>query len=487
MKRREFLKTTAYGTASLIGSSLARGATEGDQDGPNILWIKAEDICPDLSCYGTAGVETPHLDRLAEQGARYEDCYVTAPVCSPSRTAMMLGMYPSTVGGLHHRTPNRGQNKLPKGVRPLPHHLRDAGYFTALGCGHHRKKDLNFRTSNLFDGNDWSQRAEGQPFYGELTLPVTHRSFTRDEKNPIGMDEVKIPPYYPDHRITRRDWANYLESMQVMDRQVGEVLQRLEEDGLAENTVVVFMGDHGRCMPRGKQFLYDGGVRVPLIIRWPGRIEPGTVSEEMISAIDVTASVLQMATGEVPEHVHGRPFLEPSTPERDFIYAARGKMDRTHDSMRAVRSADFKYILNLMPERAWCQYNAYKERSYPVLALLNVMYLEGRLNEEQERFMLPAKPREELYDLQKDPHETRNVACDSDYREDLMRMRQRMRQVRERIGDQGPGEKFRQGGWPDTYPTHSLETWKKALQMWEEYLFGDGPGPDNDLLSVPGG
>ncbi len=263
--------------------------------------------------------------------------------------------------------------------------------------------------------------------------------------------------------------------MQNVDRQVGEVLDRLEAEGLAENTLVFLIGDNGRCMPRGKQFLYDGGIQVPIIARWPNQIEAGVVSDAMVMTIDITKTILDVA-GAKPSHpLHGENLMETEINNREHIFAARDKMDSTHDAMRAVRSDRYKLIHNLMPERAYCQYNNYKERSYPVLALLNVMHLKGELPPEQARFMADSKPEFELYDLQNDPYELENLADDANHQSLKDSLLAELNQWREAINDQGVSETFRQGGWSADYPTKTLADWEETLEAFRPWVFHE-PG-----------
>lgn len=334
MERRDFVKRCAAGaTALALTGGLGRGAGGGGgRKRPNILWLIAEDFCPDLGCYGTPIVRTPAIDRLASEGARYTRAFVTAPVCSPSRSAFMTGMYQTTIGAHQHRTP--AKRPLPEGVRVITEFFRAAGYFTA-NCGggnwtRRGKTDFNFQAPHPFDGTDWRQRGSGRPFFAQVNFGETHRTFKRDPENPIDPDRVKLPPYYPDHPVARRDWADYLECAQVPDRKVGAVLKRLEEDGLAGSTIVFFFfGDNGRPHVRGKQFLYEGGIRIPLIIRWPGHIEPGTVVDDLVSAIDFGATCMHLARIDVPSRMQGRPFLGPGATGRDVIVAARDRCDET--------------------------------------------------------------------------------------------------------------------------------------------------------------
>lgn len=437
---------------------------------PNFLWIMLEDWCADLSCYGTKGVHTPNIDRLAAEGIRFTQALTTAPVCSASRSAMMTGHYQNYNRGNQHRT--RNKQPLPYGIKPVPHILEKAGYFTALGCGLGGKTDCNFTTSKkLFMGKHWRERKPGQPFFGQATEGGTHRSWNRDPQRPIDERDVELPPYYPDVPMMRRDWANGLEQAQISDRKVGKILDELEKDGLKDNTVVILIGDHGGCMPRGKQFLYDGGLRIPLIIRWPGKIEPGQVNDDLVMSLDICQTILDAAGVQASHPLHGLNLFGSEIKQRKAIFAARDKMDDTHDAMRAIRTCDFKYIHNLMPERPYMQFNNYKERQYPPVALLNVMYLKGELNEVQARFMAPTKPVEELYDLRRDPYEINNLANDPQYFEVKRKLRTQLDQWRQDIQDQGVTEAFRQGGWPATYPTKTLAEWEEILDRWRPWVF----------------
>ena len=322
-------------------------------------------------------------------------------------------------------------------------------------------------------GKDWSERAAGQPFFAQITFTGTHRKWMRDPERPINIAEVELPPYYPDLPLAKRDWANGLEAAQRVDRQIGALLQRLEDEGLEENTLVFLIGDNGRCMPRGKQFLYDGGIQVPIIARWPGHIKPGLVSDDMVMTIDISATILEAAGIEPGYETHGKSLFGNDVKNRHYIFAARDKMDDTHDAMRAIRSAEFKLIHNLMPERAYCQYNRYKEASYPVLALLNVLNLKGKLPPQQAAFMAPVKPEFELFDMQADPFELNNLAADPAYAEVKEELLAALNRWREEINDQGVTEEFRKGGWPADYPTRSLEEWEKILALWEPWVFRD--------------
>ena len=337
LNRRDFLKVAGLGAAGWhLSAAMSRSAFAAKLYGrrPNIVWIMAEDIAPDLACYGTPEVKTPNLDRMAAEGIRYTNAFATCPVCSPSRSAMITGMYQTTIGAHNHRSHRDDGYMLPAPVRLITDYLRDVGYFIA----NNGKTDFNFNTERPpADGKDWRQRKDGEPFFAQITLAVSHRNFTRDKQNPIDPAKVVIPPYYPDHPITRRDWADYLESIQLMDRQVGGILERLKTEGLADNTVVFFIGDNGRCHVRGKQWLYNPGIHVPLIIRWPGTIKGGQVCTDMVSTIDISATILKLAGIEPPGHIEGRVFLGPDAKKRQYIAAASFARQQSTASAASVR------------------------------------------------------------------------------------------------------------------------------------------------------
>ena len=486
-----------------IGGTLGYGAM-GNRPGqerpsrPNILWITIEDWSPDLSCYGTKGIHTPHVDKLASEGIRYKTAFTTSPVCSASRSAMMTGFHQNYIRANQHRENNK--KPLPHGIKPIPHLLQEAGYFTALMSW---KTDCNFtpnKKEELFMGKDWAERKPSQPFFARITFGGTHRAFNRDPERPIDIEDVELPPYYPDTPFCRRDWTNGLEQMQLVDREVGALLKRLDDEGLADNTIIFFIGDHGRCHVRGKQFLYDGGIRIPMIMRWPGKVAPGQVSESLVMSIDICATILETVGVKPPVPLHGKSLFSKDVKNRKYVFAARDKMDETHDSIRAIRSKDYKLILNLMPERPWCQYNRYKENGYPMLAELNVLNLKGQLTPEQAAFLAPTKPDVELYDLRSDPYEVKNLAEDPDYARIKAEMLSELGKWRKNvIHDEGVSEDFRainvftascpmskvddwveanadkydfnKYGWPSWYPTRSLKYWEEVRTLWEPYVF----------------
>ena len=418
-------------------------------DRPNVLWIIGEDMGPELGCYGYPLVKTPNLDRLASQGARYTNAFTTAPVCSASRSALITGMYQTTIGAHNHRSHRGDGYALPDGVRTITDLFREAGYFTANvktpahGVTASGKTDFNFEAKQPFDGTDWGGRGPGQPFYAQVNFSEPHRgpafpNARKEVADLVDPAQVTLPPYYPDDPVVRDDWANYLDAIALLDIKVGKLLERIDAEGLAGNTVVFFLGDNGRCHVRGKQFLYDGGIHVPLIVRWPGEVPPGAVRDDLISGIDLSATSLALAGIARPESMQGRVFLGPEAgPPREMIFAARDRCDETVDRIRCVRTDKYKYIRNFFPERAYTQPNAYKERQYPALAVMKRLFAEGKLTPVQAHFMRPTRPAEELYDLRADPDEVQDLASSPEHASILAELRRDLDDWIERTHDLG--------------------------------------------------
>ena len=466
-----YLQATKLGTAALLSVSGISCTEKKTELKPNIVWIMMEDWGYQLSCYGEKGIQTPNIDNFASEGIRFVNSFCTAPVCSPSRSAMITGFHQNYIGAHQHRTAPDDKKPLPYGIKPITHLLEEAGYFTCFMQA--RKTDLNFTLDRpVYQGEDWSERAEGQPFFAQITFPGTHRTWHRDPLRPIDFNDVVLPPYYPQTDFAKMDWANGLESAQIVDRQIGELLTRLDNEGLTSNTLVFIIGDNGGCMPRGKQFLYDGGIQVPILIRWPDKIKPGQVREDMVSTIDISKTILDIAGVDPPHPLHGMNLLDGSTKSRKYIFASRDKMDECHDAMRAIRSDEYKLIHNLMPERAYCQFNRYKENSYPVLALLNVMNMKGELTPDQAKFMAASKPEFELFHMKNDPYELNNLADAPEYQTIKAELLKELNNWRENIiKDQGVSEEFRLGGFPADYPTRTLEEWEYVLELWKPWVF----------------
>lgn len=418
---------------------------------PNILWLIAEDFGPHLGCYGTKEVSTPNLDRLAAEGARYSRFYTTAPVCSPSRSAFMTGMYQTTIGAHQHRSHRDDGYQLPKGVRVLTDWFRDTGYFTAnvrhmpepIQWKGSAKTDWNFTyTGKPFDSDRWSDLKTNQPFFAQINFQETHRAF----RAPKHADpaKVELPPWTPDHPVAREDRAKYLDAATELDRKIGLALAQLEIDGLADNTVVVFFGDNGEAHFRSKQFCYESGLRVPLILRWPRnfpvpkRFVPGSVDDRLLMAIDLAPTMLDVAGVKKPRKMQGGIFLgRRAASPHEYVFGARDRCDETVFRFRTVRDARYRYIRNFTPERPFLQANDYKERSYPVWNLLKELNAAGNLTPAQAALCAATMPTEELYDLDADPHEINNLVRSSDHQKVLKRLRRELDRWIKSSNDQG--------------------------------------------------
>ncbi len=419
--------------ASVAPAQHARAAER-----PNILWLSCEDISPHLGSYGDTHATTPDLDRLARQGIRYTHATVVAGVCAPSRSSIITGMYPTTLG----THPMRCDARLPEFIRPFTVYLREAGYY----CANNVKKDYQFQEPpDTWDESSgqahWRNRPrKDQPFFAVFNFTGTHESGIFDkaryEQVTAGLprhdrDKVAatLPPYYPDTPLVREDWGRYYDVIAAMDQWAGRLLAQLDEDGLAENTIVMFWSDHGVGLPRAKRWLYDSGVRVPLIVRVPlkfrqaGQGAPGTIDDRLVSLMDLGPTVLNLAAVAPPDHLQGRAFLGPDLPlRREYLHAAADRMDERYDIIRAVRDRRFKYIRNYEPWKPWYQHVEYGEQR-ATMREIRRLAAEGSLAGAAALFAAPVKPAEELYDLENDPHEVRNLAGLPEHRRTLERMR----------------------------------------------------------------
>jgi len=438
------MKIPATVLAFVVWSCSAGGSLAASPERPpNVLWISCEDISPDLGCYGDQYADTPNLDRLAEQSCRYAAAFVAYPVCSPTRSSIITGMYPSTLGTMHMRTGMKGYEAVPPPqVRCFTEYLRAAGYY----CSNHTKTDYQFACPfTAWDARrgDWrnADRPPKMPFFSVINFATTHESRCwprKNEKLIHDPDQAPLPPYYPDTPLVRRNIARYYDNISRLDQQVGEVLRRLEEDGLADNTVVFFWSDHGRGLPRCKRWPYDSGLHVPLIVRWPGEIAPGSVCDDLINLIDLGPTVMSIAGLKIPPHVQGRAFLGPQKGmPRTHVFGGRERMDLTSDEhIRTVRDEQYRYIRNFMSKRPYAQVIPYMEKM-PIMREWRRLNAEGKLVGPQKLFFRDTKPAEELYDLAADPHEVNNLADSPEHRHVLKRLRATLQQWIQQTGDLG--------------------------------------------------
>jgi arylsulfatase A-like enzyme len=437
---------------------------------PNILWFVVDDMSANFSCYGERLIQTPHVDRLAREGTKFTHAYITAPVCSPCRSALITGMYQTTIGAHHHRS-GRGVEKihLPEGVTPVPALFQQAGYFTCIGsglAGETRagkkakakgegaglgKTDYNFEwDAAMYDSHDWAGRKPGQPFFMQVQLAggklrggndASAQKLSERAKAELGgatdPAKVTLPPYYPRDPVLLRDWAAYLDAVRFTDEHVGKVIARLEKEGVLENTLVIFMTDHGISHARGKQFLYDEGAHVPFVVRGPG-IAKGKVRDDLIEHIDMAAISLAAAGIPIPKTMQGKDVFVKDYRPRDTVFAARDRCDETVERIRSVRTDRFLYIRNFHPQRPHLQPNAYKDGK-SIVQTLRALHETKKLDPLSEKLLFsPTRPAEELYEWTTDRWQVTNLAGDPKHQKTLETLRARLDRWIVETGDRGP-------------------------------------------------
>jgi uncharacterized sulfatase len=427
---------------SFLATLLFLGANQillAETKQPNILWLTCEDMSPNLGCYGDKDAITPNLDRFATQGVRYTHAFSVAGVCAPSRSCLITGMYPSTLGSHFMRC----QATLPAGVLCYSEHLRKSGYY----CTNNVKTDYNFAVPRgAWDENSrkahWRNRKKGQPFFAIFNNTVTHESQIRTneaafKKNTAALTvkerhdpaKIRIPPFHPDTPEVRRDWVRHFDLITAMDRWFGEMLAQLEADRLADDTIVFFYSDHGVGLPRGKRWLYDTGMRVPLLIRFGKNVahlapdKPGSVSDRLVSFVDFGPTALSLAGVKPPTTMQGIPFLGAHAGKpREAVHGIRDRMDERNDCTRAVRDTRYKYIRNYHAYKPWAQTLEYME-FMPTMRAWRQLLATEKLTGPAALWMRPTKPFEELYDTQMDPYEIHNLANSPKHQDTLVRLR----------------------------------------------------------------
>ncbi|TWU66734.1 sulfatase-like hydrolase/transferase [Crateriforma conspicua] len=423
--------------ACLVGLAAVNGIA--DQDRPNILWLSCEDISPHLGCYGDPNAITPNIDQLAKEGVRYSHAFTTAGVCAPCRSGIITGLYQTTLGTHHMRC----TAKLPDGIKPFPIYLRQTGYY----CTNNSKTDYQFKPpKNTWDDSSrqahWRNRPEkSQPFFSVFNFTGCHESGIASSEKYKSVteglapserqdaDALTLPPYYPDTPTVREDWKRNYELITAMDHWAGDLIDQLKEDGLYDNTIIMFWSDHGVGLPRAKRWLYDSGTHIPLVIRIPERFRdsdegrPGTTTDRLVSSIDFGPTALRLAGIEVPPHVQGQAFLgNGAASPRDYVYGGRDRMDERYDIIRTVRDKRFRYIRNYEPLKTYYQYMNTPEKG-ATMRELRRLHEAGELPAEAEALFAPTKPVEELYDCVADPHQVNNLADDPAFADQLKRMR----------------------------------------------------------------
>ena len=413
---------------------------------PNIVWIIAEDMSQDLACYGNDLVKTPVLDDLANHGIRYENAFSNGPACSPSRTALITGYYQNSIGAHHMRYPDSLMPALPESVIPMHVLLKEKGYQTANITSKHGtgKTDWLFAYNpKTYDKSTWDELDKKSPFFARICLGLTHRGFSRDTKNPINPDSIVIPPYYPNHIVSREDWAGYFESIQKLDGQVAGIINELKSKKLLDNTLIFFFSDHGRPMIRGKNFLYESGLKIPLIVTTfddnirKTLLPKDAVNSQLVSLIDVTASTLNLA-GENKYKLQGKPFLGTGIKEnKAFIYGAVDRIGNVNFKSRTVRGKQYRYIRNYNTNVSINSgTTAYRRANHPIYHLLNILNDQGKLDEHQAK-LVNNMVYEELYDVVNDPYELNNLAAKPEWKMTLNEMSENLDNWMRTIDDKG--------------------------------------------------
>ncbi len=466
---------------------------------PNIVWLVAEDLSPILAPFGDSTVRTPNLERLAAEGIRFPNTFSTSGVCAPSRATLATGMYHNSIGA-HNMRVQWNTHLLeqvglapyevvpPPEVRMMSELLRANGYY----CTNNDKTDYQFKpTITAWDDSSpyahWRNRGEGQPFFSIFNFEITHESqvfgphgykqmryndtFPLDREKQTGQPysgrqdssqwqlfvpedlEVPIPPYLPDTEPVRRDVRRVYSNIVELDRQIGLILRQLEADGLLDQTIIVFYGDHGGPLPRQKRLLYDSGLRVPMIMRFPGGWRAGEVDSQLVSFVDFAPMTFALAGIDPPDYLQGQTFLtrdgKAPADQRKYIHAAADRMDEYYDMKRAVRDHRFKYIRYFKPAQPFYLPVAYREQMVAMQELLRLRDA-GQLDEYQAQWFRTTKPEEELFDTWNDPYELHDLAKDPAYADKLAELRAECERWMKAVDDKGfiPEKELRERFWP---------------------------------------
>lgn len=422
---------------------------------PNIVWIVCEDISPTLSFYGDTTAKTPNLDALAKESLIYDNVFATTPVCGPSRSAIITGMLPSSIGTMHMRTGKDVQSwgkleykdtirdhkgnlvtdlngklireyaaVIPDNVKCFTEYLRANGYY----CTNNQKTDYQFAApQSAWDENNakahWKNTPAGMPFFSVFNFGETHESKIWDTKNPLTVDpnSVPVPKYYPDNQIIRNDLARLYTNIELLDIQVGKIIAELKKEGLYNNTIIFFYSDHGGPLPRQKREIYDSGLKVPFIIRFPNATQKGRVNQ-MISFADLAPTILSLANIKPPKYMEGVPFLGKfKSKDRKYIYATSDRFDEFTDRIRIVRDNQFLYVKNYHVELPKYKNVSYR-LSIPMMNTILDLHQQNLLNKAQEYWFQP-KQEEELYDCLNDPLQLNNLVNNPAYTNKLVELR----------------------------------------------------------------
>jgi arylsulfatase A-like enzyme len=433
--------------ATLIAG--CNGVEKASNDRPNILWVILDDTGRDFSAYGNTLINTPVFDSLARKGVLFTNMHVTSPVCSPARSAMITGQYPTSNGTHHHRSSRGKELIFIDEDKPLvPELFKSAGYFTGnVGYDYAPKTDYNFiwnpsmyDVRHRIDENNWRSpwagRAKDQPFFIQIQLEGGKNRRVTD-RYPVEPDSTSPAPYYPDHALFMEDQASYHSSTLHVDKLLGDIMHHLRSEGLLENTVVMILGDNGQDNYRDKQWLYQGGTHVPFLIYGPQKYvgRKGKERDDLAIHIDMSAASLAMAGISIPDYFEGEDLFASDYVEREYIVTARDRCDWTQDRIRSVITPNFKYIRNFYPERPYMQSN-YRDE-WPMVIQAKEMFKRRELNAVQSLFFEKTRPAEELYVLPGDRYEVNNQIDNPVYLEEVEKMRMILDEWMAETQDQG--------------------------------------------------
>ncbi|HEX2974680.1 MAG TPA: sulfatase [Bacteroidales bacterium] len=437
------------GVASLMAMNTF---AQQSQKRPNIIWISTEDMSPHLGCYGDKVAKTPNIDRLASQGIRFTNVFTSAAISAPVRAGIITGMYQTSIGCMHMRTTSyrrSAENPIeftavpPHYVKAFTEYMRASGYY----CTNNNKTDYQFAKdpvpASIWD--ECSKKAhyknrpdKSQPFFAVFNWVGTHESQNWDLSH-VKTDpaSVKLPPYWPDTELVRRNMAKMYDNIATLDSVVGSMIAELEKEGELDNTIIFFWGDHGDGLPRGKRWLYDSGLNIPLIIKYPDKRKAGSVDSRLISSIDLGPTVLSLAGVPVPAHMQGVPFLGPQTGKpRDAVFAARDRVDESYDMIRSVRTDKYLYVRNYYPNEPFTIWVPYLSNMAIYQEMLR-LDAEGKLTGPQKSWFAYSRPPEELYDVKADPFQIKNIVNDPAMKDVLADMRRRHEDWTLKTGDMG--------------------------------------------------
>jgi len=470
--KNSLLKSTAILSVAFAQNVIA-------QDKPNIVWLVCEDISPNLSFYGDSTAHTPNLDKLASESMIFSNAFTTVGVSAPSRSSIITGMYPISIGTMHMRTASDvmglGKRKydtktdgtdvagnnvrqyaavIPDFVKCFTEYLRNEGYY----CTNNWKTDYQFAAPvTAWDENSenasWKNCSQGKPFFAVFNDEVTHESKIWINKNlpqTVSPNLVPLPPYFPDDSIVRQDVARNYSNIELLDKHIGEKLDALKKAGLYDKTIIFFYSDNGGPLPRGKREVYDSGLRLPLLVHFPGGAHAGRYNQ-LISYIDLAPTILSLAGIKPPKYMQGQAFLGPykSQKSRKYIYGSSDRFDEFSDRIRVIRDERYLFVKNYYPQIPPYKDVAYRKQMDMMNELLKLRD-NGKLSGPTSQWFRATKDDEEFYDCVNDPFNMNNLITDPQYTGKINEMRAALNRFVNDVHDKGsiPEAKMIEQMWP---------------------------------------